>query len=231
MKFVHAPERQWKIESIFEPALQTQNTIGIFREMQVSKLAPGHCDPGTLNLLYFVIASLRPSCVLEVGTHIGMGSLVIGSALALNGYGKLLTIEPQEIYRNAATDFLRRAALQNVVEILPGFSYDQHIKDRLSREGTFDVIYIDAAHDYASVINDISLAAHLLVDNGILILHDTGEASNEFDATRRGGPRSALYDFCKTNPLFKPIFFEYPFWMNRCGAAIVCKQVHDPATV
>lgn len=222
--FIHPPERQWVIERLYEPTLRAQDAYAVLEDMENNSLSPGHCDPGTLNLLFFSTITLRPTKVLEIGTHIGMGALIIGSALAANNYGKLLTIEPQDVYASAATRYLSAARLDGRVEVLRGYSYDSDIQDRLGREGYFQIVYIDAAHDYASALSDIQLAASLLVENGIMILHDVGVISDEVDASQRGGPRQALRDFCSSNAGFAPVFFEFPLWMNKCGAALVCKQ-------
>ena len=60
-------------------------------------------------------------------------------------------------------------ALENQVKIVKGLSWD--ILATFS-EKYFDWIYIDAAHDYASVKKDLSQALRTLKPNGYIIMND-----------------------------------------------------------
>jgi len=190
--------------------------------------AAGHSDIGTLNTLHTFIVNLRPRRVLEVGTHIGTGAVVIGSALRLNGYGKLLTLEPHAYYQAFAAENVKAADLTSYVEIIPHFSYDPECQARLRQEAPFEIIYIDAMHYYDDALFDITLCAELLAPNGMMFLHDTGVYSPEMDQTGKGGVRRALNDFSKKHPEYKVTFLEYPLWLNPCGLGIVCKEVLSP---
>ena len=83
--------------------------------------APGHSDVGARNLLYTFVISLRPRRVLEVGTHMGSAAVVIGSALKINGYGTLLTLEPQPHYQEIARKNIECAGLTNLVTIVQSY--------------------------------------------------------------------------------------------------------------
>jgi SAM-dependent methyltransferase len=41
-----------------------------------------------------------------------------------------------------------------------------------ARDEKFDFIFVDAAHDYASVVNDTEVAFQLLTDQGVMLWHD-----------------------------------------------------------
>ncbi len=96
------------------------------------------------------------------------------------------------------------------------------------QEGPFELIFIDGAHDYIAAQQDIKLCCDLVNENGIIILHDVGIASPDMDPSGRGGVRSALNDFSKEHSEFRVTYFEYPLWLNPCGAAVICRQKLDP---
>lgn len=231
MFYTPEPERRWVIDEIYDKYLEEMGMLSVFREMEKHPQGPGYSDVGTRNLTFTLVTNMRPRRVLEIGTHIGVGSLVLGAALRRNNYGKLLTVEPMEVYRATAMAHISKARLEDIIEILPFYSTDPSCKQRLTREAPFEIIYIDADHRYENAERDIELASSLLVDNGIMILHDAGRISNELDTTGRGGVRQAAYDFCQRDPSFSIIFFEHPLWMNACGLAVLCKQRLEPAVL
>lgn len=219
------PDRGWEVLPVFDGNRQLTEAL---QAMMSSDEAPGHSDVGIQNLLYSEILNNRPRRVLEIGTHIGTASVIMGSALMRNGYGKLLTLEPQAHYQDIAAKNVEAAGVSSCVEILPFFSYQQECQDRLEEEAPFDLIFIDGAHDYESARHDIELCYSLLRINGLMILHDVGKRSPLMDPGGNGGVRRALHDFSEANPESRVIFREYPIWLNECGAALVTKQLLNP---
>lgn len=219
-------ERGSVVEAVYSSDRRVVDTLA---EMMLSVHADGHSDVRIQNLIYTHVVNLRPRRVLEVGTHIGSCSLVIGAALRVNGYGKLLTLEPQAHYQTMARENIEKAGLSDGVEIVSHFSYEEACKTRLAAQGPFELIFVDGSHDYDDTLHDIELCAALLHDNGCIILHDTGKDGPGMDSTGKGGARQALYDFTQRRPDMKTIFYEYPMWLDPRGAAIVCKQRLQPA--
>ena len=219
------PARGWIVHPVYvSDTLLTQ----VLDDMDRDPDAPGFSDVGTRNLLYCYCVSMKPRRVLEIGSHIGFSSLVIASALRLNKFGRLLTVEPNEIYRGSARKYLKKASLDDLVDTVPHFSQDAACQKRLREEAPFEIIFLDAVHDYESAVQDIQLCCELVSENGIIMLHDTGISSPELDQSGRGGVRAALNQFALSNPGFKTIYFEYPLWLNPCGTAILCPQRLDP---
>jgi predicted O-methyltransferase YrrM len=220
------PNRDWIVHPVFEGNSNLSRVLDAIHEHPDS---PGHSDVGIQNLLYTEILNTRPRRVLEIGTHIGTAAVIMATALEQNGYGKLLTLEPQEHFRNIAHEHVRLAGLDHRVEILPCFSYEEECRERLRGEAPFEVIFIDGAHEYEAALFDIELCYGLLADNGAMLLHDVGVRSPMMDSSGCGGVRQALYDFANRTDGIQVIFKEHPLWLNDCGAAIVCKQVLEPA--
>jgi predicted O-methyltransferase YrrM len=220
--------RGWVVGTVAGGSLNNWRIARTLTRMDADPEAAGHSDKGVQNLIFSLAVSLRPRRVLEIGTHIGTGAVIIGHALKNNSYGRLITLEPAAHYRRAATKYVAAARLTDYVSIIPYFSYEVECKRLLEREAPFELIFIDGAHDYASAAHDIRLCAELLCTNGIMVLHDVGGMSGSLDPTGQGGVRQALADFCDEQPLYRAIFFEFPVWLNNTGTALVAKQQLDP---
>lgn len=223
--------RGWIVGSTFDGSLSSWRIRRTLKKMAADPEAKGHSDKGVQNLIFTLAVSLRPRRVLEIGTHIGMGAVIIGHALKANRYGKLITLEPAQHYYSISKKYVRTAGLTEYIQILPNFSYESRSKGVLKQEAPFELIFIDGAHDYRAATHDIALCAELLCDNGILVLHDVGSISDALDPTGGGGVRQALWDFCEQNPEFQALFLEFPVWLNNTGTAVVTKQRLDPPMI
>ena len=230
MSPLYNPEssRGWVVDAVYNGTLARWRVSRTLRKMLKHHEAPGGSDVGVQNLIYMLAVSLRPRRVLEIGTHIGTGAVIVGHALKSNGYGKLITLEPAPHYQKAAAIHIKQAGVAEQVEILPCFSYGEQCRERLAAEAPFELIFIDGAHDYAAFKHDIEMAAKLICENGIIVCHDTGRESPGMDPTGQGGVRQALWDFRQDNPEFKTIFLEFPVWLNSTGTSIICKERLDP---
>jgi predicted O-methyltransferase YrrM len=220
------PSRGWDVLPAYDGDATLMRVLSM---MMKDAEAPGHSDVGIQNLLYSEILNSRPRRVLEIGTHIGTASVIMGRALARNGYGKLFTLEPQAHYQQVASGYIDAAEVAPWVEIVPMFSYQPECEKRLAEEAPFDLIFIDGAHEYEAALHDIRFCYGLLRENGLMILHDVGRLSPDLDQSARGGARRALYDFTSEMSGARTIFREHPLWLNHCGAALVCKQALEPA--
>jgi predicted O-methyltransferase YrrM len=226
---LHSPEqitskRGWEVIPNFEPLPFSNAYLTALKALTNDPECPGHSDVGIRNLLFSLVLSLKPESVLEIGGHIGSAALVIGEAMRINGFGKLTSLEPQEHYYRKITDYIRSANLMDYVDVIKGFSNEAEVYKKLIDHQSFELIFLDACHDYQVVLDEITQYRDLLCDNGIMVLHDTSLHGQSFDATKQGGVRKALIDATRKMRDLQPIYFEYPLWLNNCGAAILCKQ-------
>lgn len=185
--------------------------------------ATGESDLGTRNTIYNFAINLRPRRVLEIGTHIGNGALVIGEALKRNGFGKLITLEPTEHYRHLALSHIAEAGLSDWVTVVPQFSFQPDCQRMLQSEAPFELIFVDGAHDFASAYGDIEFCYGLLAPSGIILVHDTGPISASLDQTGKGGPRQALREFAEHKGI-TAVQFDPPVWPNNCGLGMIVKS-------
>ncbi|MFN8542835.1 MAG: class I SAM-dependent methyltransferase [Candidatus Binatia bacterium] len=157
------------------------------RSLEADPDAPGFSDVGLRNLVFTHVLNLRPEAVLEIGSHIGTASVVIGQALKLNGFGRLFTVEPQAHYQGKVEHYVRMAGVGEFVEVVKGFSHEGGVRDRLRSKGPFELIFVDANHDYVAVKEDIRFCWSVLANDGFLLFHDTSRSSQSLDSEGRGG--------------------------------------------
>lgn len=184
---------------------------------------PGMSDVGTRNMLFSLITSTNPSLVVEIGAHVGMCSLVIGCALRACGRGHLVTIEPNDIFYSSVSGYLSEAGLSSTVSVLKGYSYEKKIVEFIKRKGPITLLYIDAVHEFEAVCKELELYFPLLVNGGMVVLHDTSAIVKSFDSTGKGGVRQAVWEFAGKTPDFLFTSLDWPAWLHPCGLVIATK--------
>ncbi len=218
------PAARWSLHSVYQPLDFSPAYLETLRAMETDPHAPGHSDAGIRNMLFSLTLSFKPDSVLELGTHIGSAAVVIGEALRLNDFGKLYTVESTNECHGKASAYVERAGLQKQVTCIKGFSYEEPVRKQLAQAAPFEIIYVDACHDFDAVFGEIQYYSTILRDDGLMIFHDTSLYAQSYDTKQQGGVRRAIVEACGRAPELVPIFFEWPYWLNNCGAAIVCKQ-------
>ncbi len=216
--------RGWSVLPTFQPLQFSQLYLDAIERISADPECPGHSDVGVRNLLFSLILSLKPDAVLEIGGHIGSAAIVMGEALRLNRFGRLTSLEPQNHYFEKLVGYIKMAGLEEQVNPIQGFSYEDSVLEQLKRVAPFEIIFLDACHDYQIVLDEISKYRELLCENGLIVMHDTSIHGRSFDTTNKGGVRQALLDATRRFEDLVPILLEYPLWLNNCGAAILCKQ-------
>ncbi|MFM6831711.1 MAG: O-methyltransferase [Novosphingobium sp.] len=215
------PERGWEVLPSFDGAGLLKP--GLLQKMQDHPLLSGESAWGTRNLLHALILGTRPQTVLEVGCHIGSASVVIGSALKANSFGRSFHLEPQEHYFVVLREFLIEAGLEGISVPLQMFSTDPGLPDLIGNSA--DLIFLDANHSYSHAMEDIRICDRLLSENGLVLLDDVSTPhSGDICSEGRGGVRQALLDFVAEKPEYSAVFLEPPFWLNPCGLAILARK-------
>ncbi len=81
----------------------------------------------------------KPESILEVGTAVGYSALEFSKHLKENG--KIVTMELNEATANVAKENIKDLGMEDVIEVVNTDAYE-YMK---TLEGTFDVVFIDAA--------------------------------------------------------------------------------------
>jgi len=88
----------------------------------------------------------------------------------------------------------------------------------------FDLVFIDACHEYETSKKDFELSFELLNNNGIILLHDVYPPSKEFISSSYCGDTYKLADYIRDNYFDKCEYCTLPFYF---GIGIVRKRLRN----
>lgn len=173
--------------------------------------------PGTI--LYGLVKWLRPTSVVEVGTHVGMSAVWMARALQENGgESRLYCIDSfcwtEHDQLNQWQKNVAECGVASYIQLLRGRSQEVEWPARI------DMAYIDGNHTYPVVRHDV----HKAMERGatLICMHDTVqcEGSRKYAETFRGthGGPAGDWDVLEEN--------------SECGL-MICKkrQPKPPCTV
>ena len=139
----------------------------------------GGVNPGDRRALYYLIRSLHPSRVLEIGTHVGSSAVYMAMALKANGKGKLTTVDLKDV--NTPTGPWASAGLPAPPnELMARLSCSPFV-DFVANDGraymaarghTFDLVFLDGSHSAKDVYEEVAVALDSLAPSGCIVLHD-----------------------------------------------------------
>jgi caffeoyl-CoA O-methyltransferase len=124
--------------------------------------------------LRVLIASSRSRRALEIGGASGYSAIWMGMALRDTG-GRLVTIEYDPVRAKELADNIRRAGLDDVVEVVAGDAFQQIPKV----QGTFDFVFLDAwKRDYKRFFE---LVYPRLDKGGLFVAHNVVNKRDELE--------------------------------------------------
>ncbi|QUH31015.1 O-methyltransferase [Vallitalea guaymasensis] len=133
------------------------------------------------NLLKWILATKKPSKVLEIGTAVAYSSIIMSDFIDTDGC--ITTIERSEDMIKKAKENIKKAGKENVITLLEGDASDI----LSSIDDTFDVIFMDAAK--GQYLTFLPECLRLLKKGGILIcdnvLQNGTVAKSRFSVPRR----------------------------------------------
>lgn len=111
--------------------------------------------------------------IIEIGSFVGKSTICLAQG-AIEGHGaKVYSIDPHTLGGAAAyhqlIENLYRFNVRNQVEVFVSPSKDAV---RFFAENSVDFIFIDGAHDYRNVSQDLDLYLPILAHGGIVAVHD-----------------------------------------------------------
>ncbi len=140
---------------------------------------------GDRRALYYLVRSLRPRSILEIGTSIGASTIHAAAALKTNRLEddqpyRLTTVDIVDVNNTAqkpwvdegATysprDMLRRIGAADDVTFVtaPSLHYLASCEDR------YDFVFLDGDHSATTVYQEIPPALRVLRQGGVILLHD-----------------------------------------------------------
>lgn len=152
-------EGNWK-----EPPHSTDDVKGKFLSFNDAGV---ECETG--EFLYSMIRLLKPSRVLETGTHVGVGAAYMGLALQDNNKGYLDTYEFLPPNYEAAKARMERMGL---LASLPNGTVKTYLADvrTILPATTYELILLDT--EPQTRFDELVRFAPLLADGGFVFIHD-----------------------------------------------------------
>lgn len=107
---------------------------------------------------------IQPQRILELGTYTGYSAICLAKGLAEEG--KLISIEIDEEVLTIANKYIRKAKLEDKIEIIIGDALS--LIDNL--DDTFDLVFMDANKSkytdyYEKVLPKVRVGGYIIVDN------------------------------------------------------------------
>ena len=115
------------------------------------------------DLLRVILKLKRPKKILELGCAIGYSSLFFADVL--DGDVEIVTTERNPIMLERAQDNIKKAGMEDRIKILVGDA-EEPLKDL---EGTFDMIFIDAAKGHYKMFFDMLIGK---LNHGGIVISD-----------------------------------------------------------
>ncbi len=177
--------------------------------LERARAAEGFTKESELELLHELASTMLPGCVVvEVGSWKGRSTLAICEGLdglagatlvavdTFDGDAEVHQYAPRQTAGSVRAEFERNTAGYGFLRVLQA---DSHVAAREFDDASVDWVFIDAAHDYRSVVGDIRAWARTIKPGGLISGHDYGR-SGVTDAVRR---------------FFGDITVQHSIWMTR----------------
>ena len=188
-----------------------------------------------LSLLHGFVLGNRARRIVQLGTHAGYSTLLLGFMLRrMNAARGLFTLDIDAAMCAVADRWVQRAGLSDFVAVAEGNSLAQTsvtaAADYLG--GAPELIILDSSHEYAATLRELDLWYDALGRGGVLVVHDVSRFAQSFDATGEGGVRRAFDEWRRANPGAETFLLNgearsmdlpRPVYKDACGLGLIHK--------
>lgn len=122
-------------------------------------------------LLFQLIRRQVPERCLEMGTCCGISAAYISTALALNGHGRLVTLEGAPGVAEIAVRTLEQVGLKDHASVIVG-PFAQTLKPALASLAPLDFVFVDGHHDGMAMLRYFDLINRYLAPSAMLVFDD-----------------------------------------------------------
>ena len=155
-----------------------QQQINTFRLPRMT----GGVNPGDQRLIFHLMEFLKPSRVLEIGTHIGASTIHIAAALRKvpNHQFSLTSVDIKDVNCSQTRPWKEFDAEFSPLEMIDRMQCTDTVSFRVrpsveflsSDQQDYDVIFLDGDHSARAVYQEIPLSIPKLARGGVVLLHD-----------------------------------------------------------
>jgi len=188
-----------------------------------------------ISLLQGLILGNRATHIVQLGTHAGYSSLLLGFMLRrMRAPRGLFTLENDPHFCTVARNWIERARLRDFVAVSEGNSLALEsvtaAKEYLGAAP--EIIILDTSHEYRSTLRELDLWFAALGPGGLLVLHDVSRFAQSFDRTGEGGVRRAFDEWRAGKPGIETFLLNgearsmdapRPFYKDACGLGLIHK--------
>jgi predicted O-methyltransferase YrrM len=189
----------------------------------------GGMTSGECRLLYYLTAFLKPSSVLEIGTHIGASTVHFAAALRDHtNNGTLTTVDIVDV--NAEHGPWRTLGAAKPSDLVRTIGMGDRVRfvvapalDLLAAEKRFDLILLDGDHAADAVYREVPAALRCINPGGVIVLHDYfPDLKPIFRDPPLPGPFLALSHLRKQHPSLAVQTFAPLPWPTKHGTHRTC---------
>lgn len=167
----------------------------------------------TGEFLYALTRLLKPTAVLETGTHEGIGASYMGQALKDNGFGKLTTAEFLEPHFKTATERMKKLELTDFVEVLHTDVAKLYPPTDGPAPVYYDLILLDT--EPQTRFMELIEFERALNPGGFIFIHDLHRHMHQIDNAEHGfawpfGPIPPLMQMLVEHDRLRPFHFSTP---------------------
>lgn len=121
-------------------------------------------------VLFELIRHLEPQRAVELGTSLGISSAYEGAAMALNGHGRMITLEGAPALAERARGNLAGLDLARV-EVVEG-RFDEVLRPALEEMAPVDYLFVDGHHDETATLAYFEAALPFLGEGATVVFDD-----------------------------------------------------------
>ena len=146
--------------------------------------------PASAAVLFSLIRQLKPQRCVEMGTCVGISGAYIGAALALNGAGRLVSLEGDEAVAAIARRNFAALGLAQVTVVVGPFH--RTLVPALAAATPVDFLFVDGHHDEHATQRYFETALDYLAADSLAVFDDI----NWSDGMRRAWHAVAAHPAC-----------------------------------
>ncbi len=188
-----------------------------------------------ISTLHGFILGNRAARIVQLGTHAGYSTLLLGFALRrMNAQRGLFTLDIDAQMCSIARRWVERAGLQEFVRVAIGSSLDPGAVSsaRDFVDGPPELVILDSSHEYRATLIELDLWYHALAAGGLLVVHDVSRFAQGFDLTGEGGVRRAFDEWRARNREAETFLLNgeaqsmdspRAFYKDACGLGLIHK--------
>ncbi len=150
---------------------EAQMLGGVATTLPVSTICGSSKSPFWALLLFKMIRALEPRSCLELGTCLGISAAYQATALALNGRGRLITIEGARDVAAIAGETMQGLGLSGFAQVRIG-PFHESLAPALEAARPVDFLFNDGHHDGKALLRYFQLAFPYMAEESIVVFDD-----------------------------------------------------------